>query len=48
MIPASAVGWVPYAFVFATSAGGLIGSIGGAVTPEWTRIFPAVRSPRPW
>lgn len=38
----------PYALGLATSAGGLIGSIGGAVAPEWTRIFPAVRSPRPW
>lgn len=38
----------PYAFVLAASAGGLIGSIGGAVAPEWTRTFPAARSPRPW
>jgi hypothetical protein len=38
----------PYVFALATSAGGLIGSIGGAMAPEWIRIFPAVRSPRPW
>ena len=38
----------PYAFALATSAGGLIGSIGGAMAPEWTRTFPALRSPRPW
>lgn len=38
----------PYGFVLATSAGGLIGSIGAAAAPEWAKIFPAVRSPRPW
>lgn len=38
----------PYAIALGASVGGLIGSIGGAIAPEWTRIFPAARSPRPW
>ena len=38
----------PYAFAFATSIGALGGSLAAAATREWVRVFPAIRSPRPW
>ena len=38
----------PYLFGLAATAGALAGSAGAALAPEWSRAFPAVRSPRPW
>ena len=38
----------PFAIGFGAGTGWLIGSLGAAVGPEWTRIFPPIRSPRPW
>jgi hypothetical protein len=38
----------PYLLAIATSAGALVGSAGAGLAPEWSRAFPAIRSPRPW
>jgi hypothetical protein len=38
----------PYLLAIGASAGALIGSAGASLAPEWSRAFPAVRSPRPW
>jgi hypothetical protein len=38
----------PFGFVLAASAGGLMGVIGAAAAPEWAKVFPAPRAPRPW